>query len=223
MNNDIIASQIGVYRAQFLEYGDTPDGTFNQSELIQNIRFSNLLKPLLLKNSSLHDVGCGICDLYEFLSRRNESLDYSGTEIVPEMVDLARVKYPELTISTRDILAKNIIDRYDYVVQSGVFNLPGDQNHLSWKAFTRSFIRKMYEMSTKAISFNFLNAQTAQYIHPDMYYEQPSEVLEFCLNSLSRFCIINQSYPLYEFTVTVFNESYLKSQISDPAILRYFN
>lgn len=155
MNNDIIASQIDVYRAQFLEYGDTPDGTFNQSELIQNIRFSNLLKPLLLENSSLHDVGCGICDLYEYLSRRNESLDYSGTEIVPEMVDLARAKYPELTISMRDILAKNTIDRYDYVVQSGVFNLPGDQNHSSWKVFTRTFIRKCMRCQQKPSLLTF--------------------------------------------------------------------
>ena len=79
----------------------------------------------------------------------------------------------------------------------------------------------MFDLSTKAISFNFLNVQSAQYMHPDMYYEHPSEILEYCLSNLSRFSVVNQSYPLYEFTVTVFKEPFVKSQISDPSLSRF--
>jgi len=223
MTAPLIASQVNLYRQQFLEHGDSPEGTFNQSESIQHLRFFHLLSSLSLENSSLHDVGCGICDLYHYISLHHSTLHYSGTEIVPEMVDVARNKYPELTLSIRDILTDHIPESYDYVVQSGVFNLPGDQDHSSWRLFTRSFISKMFDLSTKAISFNFLNAQSAQYMHPDMYYEHPSEILEYCLSNLSRFSVINQSYPLYEFTVTVFKDSFVKSQISDSSLSRFFS
>lgn len=222
MTKDIITSQVQLYRQQFLEHGDTPNGTFNQSESIQTLRFTQLLNPLQLENATLHDVGCGICDLYHHVSGRFDSLTYSGTEIVPEMVTLARSKYPALAILQRDIINDSVPDCYDYVVQSGVFNLPGEQDIDSWRLFTRSFITQMFKMSTKAISFNFLNAQVAQYHHPDMYYEMPSQILEYCTSHLSRFCLVNHSYPLYEFTVTVFKDEYVKSLFPDQTFSRYF-
>ena len=138
------------------------------------------------------------------------------------MVALARSKYPKLDILQRDILNDIVPDRYDYVVESGVFNLPGNQDVSSWRRFTRSLISQMFQMSTKAISFNFLNAQVAQYHHPDMYYELPSEILEYCTSHLSRFCFINQSYPLYEFTVTVFKEDHVQSLFPDVTFSRFF-
>ena len=68
MTAPLIASQVNLYRQQFLEHGDSPEGTFNQSESIQHLRFFHLLSSLSLENSSLHDVGCGICDLYHYIS-----------------------------------------------------------------------------------------------------------------------------------------------------------
>ena len=62
-----------------------------------------------LENATLHDVGCGICDLYHYVSGRYDSLVYSGTEIVPEMVTLARSKYPELDIFQRNIINDTVL------------------------------------------------------------------------------------------------------------------
>jgi len=222
MNKKLISQQRDIYRKQFLAHGDNPDATYNQSESIQQLRFSSLLEGLDLdRETTVHDVGCGLCDLYPYILKRFPHVTYSGTEIVPEMGKLASSKFPDIQLFIRDLITDEASERYDFVVMSGVFNLPGSTPRDEWKDFSRALLRRIYEISIKGIAFNFLNASAAEYVDPAMYYENPSDVTEFCMSNFSRFVNINQAYPLFEFTTTVLKPDYVKEKYSNLAFQRF--
>ena len=64
----IIDSQLSIYQNHFKAHGDTPEGTYNQNEAIQDLRFQRLIKQFTQQDSeySIHDDGCGICDLHQY-------------------------------------------------------------------------------------------------------------------------------------------------------------
>lgn len=222
-NSRIIDAQLGVYQPAFLEHGDSPQGTHQNNRETQYLRFEMLTGHLL--NGSTHntieDIGCGVCDLYGYLKDRDLKFTYSGTEIVGEMVDLAKRKYPGLTIKNRDILSEKVADRYDFVVLSGTLNMPGNIGQEEWKSFCYSLIRAMYNMCDKAISFNFLTSHST-FNAPNLFYLDPAEALDFCLRELSRFVDLKHNYALYEGTITVYREDYIRSRYDDPAFAKYF-
>lgn len=221
--SDYIKKQVEIYEKQFLEHGDSPDGTFNQNSVIQNLRFERLLKQFNFNENSytIHDVGCGICDLYEYMKQQNMHVNYSGTEIVQAMKDLAQKKYPEIEIAIRDVIKEDVKDTYDIVVLSGTFNLPGDVSKKDWKQFTRDMIKSMFDMCEVGISFNFLSTE-AEFYNDLMYYESPQEIVDFCSKELSRFVTLDHSYPLFEQTITVLKKEYVESIYSDKQLKKYF-
>src|SRR6185312_9297066 len=96
MSGSFTNEQIEAYRKNFLEHGDTPRGVFWNNQDTQYLRFERLLKNL--------DIGCATCSLHEYLLNKKIKHDYHGNEIVPEMVTMAKKKYPEITVKERDIL-----------------------------------------------------------------------------------------------------------------------
>jgi SAM-dependent methyltransferase len=220
----IIDSQLSVYQGHFKEHGDTPEGTYNQNDALQHLRFERLIKQFAEADSvyTVHDIGCGICDLYQYFKDKGLSLKYSGTDIVPEMKDLALKKYPELDVKIRDIIEVDTSqEQYDFLVLAGTFNMPDDCPREYWTEFSNAMITKMFSMTRLGISFNFLTG-FADFYHPDMYYRDPKEMMEFCVENLSRHVVVDHAYPLYEYTVTVFKEEYLRERYTDPRLQKYF-
>src|SRR6202008_4556529 len=91
------------YRQLFQEHGPTslaaqcsPEG--------QRMRFDELTRIADLSGSEVLDLGCGIADFYPILSEKFSGLRYTGVDLVPEMIEYARAKYPEASFECRDIL-----------------------------------------------------------------------------------------------------------------------
>ena len=212
-----------IYKARIKEHGDSPESTHNQFIEIQNLRFERLLSHIDLnsKKGSIHDVGCGICDMYDYLKKHNSKLEYSGTDIVPEMKELAENKYPQINFFLRDIIKEEIVESYDYVVLSGTFNLPGIVSHDRWRKFTRDMIFSMYKMCKKGIAFNFLSKK-ADFYNPKMYYESLEDITNFCSQRLSRHILIDHAYPLYEFSCTVLKPEAVKERYTHKTFKKYF-
>lgn len=219
----VIDSQLHVYQDNFNKHGDSPEGTHNQNLVLQHTRFERLVKQFASKDNrySLHDIGCGICDLYEYLKDNDYQFDYSGTDVVPEMRDLANEKYPEIKFKVRDILEQDTSgEQYDFVVLVGTFNMPGECPRDVWTDFTNNMIKKMFSMARYGISFSFLT-QHADFYHPEMHYRDPSECMDFCVKNLSRHVVLDHSYPLYDFTTTVFTDKYLREKYNNSKLTRY--
>lgn len=223
MSDPLIDAQIEIYRRSFLEHGDSPRATFNARRELQWLRFERLVDPLRAlspERFSIHDVGAGLCDLHAFLIERGIEHDYSATEIVPEMIELARRKYPGLEIERRDLLADPPAERYDFVVTSGMFNLPGDVPREAWRRFCGDMLERMYAMAIQAIAVNFLTSHRT-FSDPTLYYLDPGELLHLAMSRLSRFVSIDHSYPLYEYTAVILRPERVSSAHPGEAFDKY--
>src|SRR5262249_20276672 len=108
-------------------------------------------------NSSVLDVGCGFCDLYEFLQQRGWTGSYTGIDLVPGLLSLARQRHPGLDVREMDITDKSAsLDAYDFVVASGAFNatLPAGNN----LAHIELALRRMYQCCRQAVCVDFLSS-----------------------------------------------------------------
>src|SRR5512139_2734515 len=76
-----------------------------------------------LNGRSLLDFGCGKGDLFGFLRGRGVACAYTGVDIHPELIALARGKHPGAEFLARDIEEEPLGRTFDVVVACGVFNL----------------------------------------------------------------------------------------------------
>jgi hypothetical protein len=222
----IIAAQRNAYRATYLEHGDTPSGTHQSDRTSHQMRFEALMRsiaPHLGTRATIHDVGSGVCDLYQYLrsSGLDQRVTYSGTEIVQEMIDVATQNYPQLTLLNRNYLDGSVEDRYDFVVLSGTLNLLAGVDGDAWKRMCLALIQKMYRQADRGIVFNFLTTYRT-FSDPLLYYFDPKEVFDFATSHLSRFVILDASYPLYECTMTVFKKEYMSALHDHDDLKKYF-
>ncbi len=84
---------IANYQQLLLEHGEGP-AVGQQSAAGQRFRFEKLAQVGNLRGASVLDIGCGIGDLYPFLTSLYGEIAYTGVDIVPELVSHAARKYP---------------------------------------------------------------------------------------------------------------------------------
>lgn len=224
MNSDkIIADQVRTYRDNFLKHKDSPLGTYQNDRETQHQRFERIVKPfreILKENISFHDFGCGVCDLHEYMISQNIKHNYSGTEVLAEMIEHARKKFPSIKLFNRDVLKENVTDRYDIVVFSGGLYLPGSIPQDEWREFVFRIVDKLFEMCRIGISFNLLTSYST-YQDKNLFFLDPKEMFDYCCKNMSRFVSIDQSYPLYEWTISVFRKEYIAAKYPQPEFKKY--
>lgn len=224
--DEIINRQRDAYRSNFLIHGDGPLGTYQNNHLTQYMRFEALiarLAPHFGNGVTLHDVGSGLCDLKHFLNLKGlgETIKYSGTEIVEEMNDLARKKYPDVELFNRDFLDDRHKDQYDFVVLSGTLNLPAGVGDSDWMNLCTGLMDKMFERAKKGIALNFLTSYRT-FSDPDLFYIDPRDFFDHATMNLSRFVNLDAAYPLYECTLTVFKKEFIAGLYPQPELAKYF-
>jgi len=222
MINEIINNQRNAYSETFQNYGATPQGTYQNNIETQNLRFERITKHILqyLNGCSIHDIGSGLCDFHNYLQLNDINHFYSGTEIVQEMIDYSLKKYNDIKLYNRDFL---LVEKelYDFIVLSGTLNMTHGIDKKIWKKYCLNLIEKMFSMSSKGIVFNFLTSYNT-FSQEDLIYFNPAKMLDFCIKKLSRFVVIDQSYPLYEVTITVLKKDFVKSIYKNECFDKYF-
>lgn len=103
---------------------------------------------------SVLDVGCGRCDMFGYMNQHLQlgTEKYLGIDINPNMLEVAKVKFPGISVETLDV-TKLESKEFDWVMASGVFNLidyPDMITHLI------DAVDKMYATSKVGIAFNLL-------------------------------------------------------------------
>jgi len=223
MNNSLLDNQRRAYGKNFSKYGATPKGTYQNNTETQYLRFERLINSLKddLHNATIHDVGPGICDFHKFLLENQIFHKYSGTEIVQGMIDYSKNKYGDIEILNRDFLQMEG-EYYDFIFLSGTLNLKLNTSYDDWLSWSLEIIKKMYDHANNAIAFNCLTSYNT-FSHRDLMYFNPQNIIDFCIKELSRFVILDNSYPLYEFTVTVLKEDFIANKYKNEAFIKYFN
>ncbi len=144
-----------------------------ESEAAHLGRFEVVLKRLDLAGKRILDVGCGIGDFYQYLEERVDTFSYTGVDILPEMIEEAKRRYPGGTFITGDLLGDAVFrpGEFDVVYSSGIFNLKVGDNH----SLLRKTLPVFFELSSEWVIFNLLDPG-----HPVQreiyYYFSPAEV-----------------------------------------------
>lgn len=145
-----------------LDWGDR-ESQFKRFEVLSNL--------ISLDDLTVLDIGCGLGDLFAYLkSVNNLPLAYVGTDLVAEMIELAKEKQKECQFFCCDVLASNPTKiNFDVVFCSGVFNLRSEDN-FGFLNYALVSLDKLTKTNSKII-FNFLHNRIDQQYEHCFYYD----------------------------------------------------
>jgi len=145
------------------------------------------------------DVGCGIGDLYPFLLAKFGEVDYTGIDIVNEVIAFAAQKYPQARFWCRDILQDKVEEKFDYVLMSGVFNkaIP------NCTAFLQEMVAAAFQHCTIGLAFNFTSF-IVNYTDQEMAYHDPTVVLNFCIDEISPKLSLHHHYERHDVAIFLY-------------------
>lgn len=189
------------YARRLNELGPTVQALGWRDEAQQALRFAVLAEVGDLDGKSVLDVGCGFGDFYGYLKEAGVTAHYTGIDISPEVLAEARERHADAHFEQIDLLADTFDERFDYVLESGVFNHRISDN----ERFSQDMLRAMYECCELGIAANMITTYV-DYRDDYLHYYDPAAVLSFA-KSLSRYATIRHDYPLYEFSVFIYRES----------------
>jgi pseudaminic acid cytidylyltransferase len=155
-----------------------------------------------LAGASVLDVGCGVGDLRQWLNDRRLDVAYTGVDLAPGMVEVARARFPGdrfLCASVLD-LPSSLAAQYDYVLASGIFFLRQTEP----EAFVREATGQMFARARRALAFNSLSAWGTTRDLGE-YYADPAATLEGC-RALTPWATLRHDYHPADFTVYLYRE-----------------
>jgi hypothetical protein len=143
-------------------------------EKSQKARFAVLADNVPLTGRALLDVGCGLADLLAYVQGRGIEVQYTGVDIVPEMVAAARRQHPTATFLCADVFTGPPLPRrYDVVFCSGTFNLDlGNSMEFLARALPR-----LLALAGQVLVFNLLHVRAAAKYQQCVYHD-PQDVLD---------------------------------------------
>ncbi|HVN21450.1 MAG TPA: class I SAM-dependent methyltransferase [Dongiaceae bacterium] len=204
------------YEKRLHEFGYSPQTLGWGVHGRQEIRFSVLAEHALRRpESSVLDVGCGFCDLWEFLRSGGWRGHYTGIDIVPGLLEVARQRQPTLDIREGDITDSSFsLDEYDFVIASGIFNgaLPGGGNELHIEAG----LKRMFEHCRMATCVDFLTTNV-DFKKPGAHHTDPAWARAVA-KTLSRRVVLREDYMPFEFSIFLFRDD----SISERNVYRRF-
>jgi len=186
-------------------FGDGPEAVNWSSRETQELRFEMLCGVGKLANARVHDVGCGLGHMVDYLSVVAPVCDYVGSDISSKMVSAAKQRLgPDAELRQADIMTSDEEwMKADFVVNSGVFTVRGETVPDEWWQFVSKMVRRMFELCRTGIAFNLLTSYV-DYQDDHLFYKAPAETLDFCIRDLSRRAVIRHDYPLWEYTVYLY-------------------
>ena len=168
----------------------------------QLVRYGVLSQIGKLNNTSMLDVGCGFGDFYGFLLAKGLRVDYKGYDMNPNLIEVAKNKYPSARFEDRDFFTEEINEKVDYIVSSSAFNNKLQQ--IDNYAFIKKVIKKCFDLCKIGTSINMLTSYVNFEAEHGFYYS-PEEIFKYCKTLTDRVAL-RHDYCLYEFTLYLYKE-----------------
>lgn len=193
------------YEETLKRYGNSPKGVNWKDAESQNLRFQILCEVDDLNGRKIHDIGCGLGHLLDFLSQKGVSCEYVGSDISPLMIQTAKQRLSTAQLYVADILEDKTREwmKADYLFTSGLFYVRSDADIDTWRQFVQAMLLRMFSLASTGIAFNMLTS-CVDYKDPNLFYQPPGETMDFCIQNMSRRVVIRHDYPLWEYTVYVY-------------------
>ncbi|TXH76317.1 class I SAM-dependent methyltransferase [Thiobacillus sp.] len=189
------------YKDRLQQYGPGIRALASGTEERRAIRFDVLTEIGIGDGATVLDVGCGLADYFAHLTDRGINVRYTGIDIVPELIDSARVAHPELDLQVRDLQEEPFPDSsFDYVVCSQVFNLDlgGDKN----EKLVEDMLRAMYRIASRGVAIDLLTSYV-DFRQDQLHYYRPEEMFSYA-KQLTRRVTLRHDYPLFEFCLYLY-------------------
>jgi len=151
---------------------------------------------------SVLDVGCGIGDLYAFIYEIKEidKPDYLGIDYNPNMINLAKEKYPLINdkFESIDLLDYDSTKKKDWIIASNAFNIKMQDN---MDLYVTTCIDKMYECCNKGIAFNLIGTYYEDELVAEAHKVSVPEIVNYCLNKYKKIVLrtdyLNDEFLIY--------------------------
>lgn len=151
-----------------------------------------------LDGESLLDVGCGLCDFFDYLSEMGVHADYHGLDLEADMIAASRKRFASINLMVGDVLDLDGDAKYDYVVSSGIFTYFPDEN-----AIFRA-VAAMFCHARKGVAFNALSPWANNH-HPGEINPDPLRLIEKCTD-LTKNLVLRHDYMPHDFTVYLYKD-----------------
>ena len=194
------------YRRQFIAHGATSQGVdWGDKEWAARLRQEVMLNVRIgdARPASILDVGCGYGSLADVIRQNNIPLEYTGIDIVEEMVVAGVNRHPECRFIHGDVLDADL-GMYDYVVCNGILTQKMSASTLEMNRFAQELIKRLFSLCRIGIAFNLMSTYV-NFQKDNLYYRNPAEVIAWCMSELSPRVRLDSTYQLwYEYTVYLY-------------------
>ena len=191
---ELAGSLENYYLALFERFGDSHESVQYSSKDSQVRRYETLIEIGDLTDCASLDFGCGIGHFLEFLKTQNKKItSYSGIDIVPEMLVLAKKKFPDANFFLPSELS-NL--SFDYGFVSGTFNDKIKQNRNFWQ----ESVIDLFSKCKRGIAFNMMSTYV-DFQNKDLFYESPEYVFKFIKNNLTPYVTLRHDFETKSQTV----------------------
>ncbi len=110
-------------------------------------------------------------------------------------------RFPECAFHCLDLLEQPFDEPCDYFLLSGALNYRVADN----LALTHGMIRRMFALARKGVGVNFLSTYV-NFERPHNYHHNPGALFDWA-RTLTRWVTLRHDYPLWEFTLYLYQES----------------
>lgn len=175
----------------------------------QKLRFRILGEIADLEGADVVDLGCGFGDLYGFLSKKHRNIQYTGIDLVEDLVVEGQRRYPNVQFLVKDILEDSFTKEADFYFISGTLN----SRITGGISYTKEILSKSFEMSRKGLAVNFLSKYVDYELEKDLHHS-PEEILTFA-KGLTKYVALRHDYPLWEFTAYLYKPDFIINIYND--------
>ena len=201
MSNKRLKAVIEGYQKAYKKYGVDARALQYWSGKWARLRYEEITADADFKEKAILDVGCGFADILPYIEKKAKNFKYSGVDVVPEFVEVAKNKYPKHKFAVRDYFGMPYQRDFDIILTSGTLNA----NIKGATKYRKKAIKTMYEHAKAAVIFNMAGSfpQPKNMKRNRVYYANSLEILNFCLKFTPKI-IYRGNYHPKDFTVLMY-------------------
>lgn len=193
-----------LYLNEFQKYGYSLDSLM-WPKGAQDARFKAKFDIGVLNNTRILDVGCGFGHMLDYLHAWNIKAHYTGIDICPDFIHIAKQRHPDADFRTLNILDTTIEETWDWVFSVGTLNVTSEKHR--WWPYVKAMTKRMYELCTQGVAVDFMSSYV-DYEKEKVFHVQPEKVLSFA-KTLTRRVALRHDYMAFEFTVYLYRNEIL--------------
>ncbi len=199
------------YSERLAQYGPTIEA-LGWTKPKHNLRYRVLLEYWLSspppRPLRVLDFGCGFGDLFGFARQRQMPIEYTGLDINPDLIAVARQRYPAAQFVCTDPFEHALDAKFDVILSSGVHNYRLADN--------RGFAEQSFDLfdrhSILGFAADFLSNRV-NFQNEQNHYSAPEDMLALAMRYSSRI-VLRHDYMPFEFAVFVDKRSEIDEKLT---------